>query len=198
MASTSRGKRIVSFTWGEWKWLLLIIMLGVNMYWTALIVQPVYNLLTETHQIQDLAIERAKTAEHNLELVLETMENNTKTLQTIIESTQTLNDNQVILVSELGNVSEDLGEKSDSIDQNSKVLVLQTAGIQNLMDWAAKNFTEAEEFNKQWEHDDRMRSQAIQGNLSDMSKTLQLLELMAENDQIKGVATFNRTINVTQ
>lgn len=197
--------KYIKFTWDDWKWIALIIMLGVNMYWTALIVQPTLTSINQNQQILNETMKQTENAATNVEEIIEHQDNSTKALQTIIESTQALRDNQVVLVRELDNMSADLGTKSDSIDQNSKVLVLQSAGIQNLMDWAAGNFSEAEEFNKQWEHDDRMRSLAILGNISDMERTLRYLEAIADRgnpilpgDQVKGFAAFNRTVNVTQ
>ena len=170
------------------------------MYWTAFNIAPNQQQLKEAAVTQDKIDNTTRQAAEQNAYIIETVNNNTDKLERIITSQQALTDNQVILVRELGNMSADLGAKSQSIDQNSKVLVLQSAGIQNILDWAAKNFSEADKFNRQWEQDDRKRSGNILGNLSDMSKTLQLLELMAErnDDQIKAVAAFNRTINVTQ
>lgn len=80
----NRRGRIIRFTWDEWKWMAIIIMLGVNMYWTAINIEPNRQQLEQAavtqQQIKDRAIE---ATEQNADII-DVMNNNTERLEDII------------------------------------------------------------------------------------------------------------------
>lgn len=78
--------KVLQFTWDEWKWLAIIVMLGFVMYWTALVVEPTYTIIKEIQETQQAITERGKSALNNSRQIMDTVNNNTEKLTSILMS----------------------------------------------------------------------------------------------------------------
>lgn len=101
--------RVLKFTWDEWKWLAVIVMLGVVMYWTAVVVEPTYTILQEAKKTQQIIEDNGKIAVEQNHLIIDNQNNNTARLESIIRQQGNIMDNQVILVSNIDNATSKLG-----------------------------------------------------------------------------------------
>jgi flagellar basal body-associated protein FliL len=109
-------------TWKEfiredYKFFIIFIMLGVIMYWTAVVIQPTYEIL----QLQQ---ERQEDAAKNLEIVIDNAEENTGELKTNQElALQVLNNtvklstqNDAQFEATLSHVDEQLNNQTDYLE----------------------------------------------------------------------------------
>lgn len=101
--------RVLKFTWDEWKWLAVITMLGVVMYWTAVVVEPTYTLIREAQETQDIIVKNGDTAVEQNKMIIDNQNNNTNRIENIIRQQGNIMDNQVILVQNIDNATAKLG-----------------------------------------------------------------------------------------
>lgn len=166
--------RILKFTWDEWKWLAVMTMLAVVMYWTAIVVEPTMTLTEDTITLIEEAQETQQLIQDNLrialaqnQLIIDNQNNNTNRLERIITKQGQLSDNQLTLTRGLGNAA-------DTITNQSNLLVLQGQDIKKIVEFFRNNFNETFLTGEDLE---RASTQDILGNVTQIRNILLLQEI---------------------
>ena len=121
--------QILKFTWDEWKWVAVIVMLGVVMYWTAVVVEPTYTILQEAKDTQKLIVDQNQE-------IIDNQNNNTQKIIDVGNKTKVILDNQLLLVKHVSNQSDavvlqgiDTKQILGNLTQIRKVLMFQEPQI---------------------------------------------------------------------
>lgn len=160
------SNRILKFTWDEWKWIAIIVMLGVVMYWTAIVVEPTYTLVRQATETQQNVQKLLDQGVSQQDQIINTQNNNTQKITNVVNQTRTILDNQLVIVRSLGNAA-------DQVTNQSNLLLLQGVDLQKILEFFKTHFNET--FLKA-EQLERQRTADILGNVSRLDKIVSLQE----------------------
>ena len=128
--------RVLKFTWDEWKWLGIMVMLAVVMYWTAVVVEPTYDILEQARETQHILEDNIMFALEQNQKIIDNQNNNTQKITDLVNHTRVILDNQLVLVKHLSNESDavvlqgvDTKQILGNVTQIAKRLALQEPKI---------------------------------------------------------------------
>lgn len=151
-------------------------------------------LLEQGRQEAQHAIDTQNYLVNQTQTILDNQTANTHRIQTGLQQGKDIIDNQIILVRELGNATNQLNNQSSSINQQAKVLVLQGASLNKSLDFLRKNFNE--DFLKS-EVLDKQRTFEILKNVTEIQKALKAFTLSPPSEESGNIAGLNGNRNVT-
>jgi ABC-type transporter Mla subunit MlaD len=150
-------------------------------------------ILQQVSQTAKQGVDTQEYLVNQTQIILNNQTANTHRIENISNQGKNIMDNQVVLVRTLGNATDRLNNQSSEINQNAKVLVLQSTNIDKTLDFIKQDFNkssqlfnESERFNQQWERDDRLRSSNILDNITEIHKALRAFTLSPPSSEESG------------
>lgn len=118
-------KRTFYLSREEFLYVILIAMTGVNMYWTAILLDPIQKLNELQLDEQQYNTKQAKVAIQQNQKIIDNQNNNTDRLIDLTNRQNTLLENQILVVNEIRNGTQQLAVYGLSITDSVETVIQQ-------------------------------------------------------------------------